>query len=71
MIAIVGGKADGHQSPMKLLQMELEGEKYILLQFADGKIKGYFYMLAGAVPAEAYKIWKDRQKVEKGIWPPR
>lgn len=71
MTAIIGGKADGQFSPMKVLQMELDGETYLLIGFKDGSTKGNFYMPAGGIPAEAYKTYRDRQKLAKDPWPPR
>lgn len=67
MIAIVGGKADGHQSPLRVPKIELDGETYLLMTYREDDKLHRFYMLAGHVPAEALRIHQGRIRVAKGL----
>lgn len=58
---IIGGKADGQQCPAKLPRINLDGEVYMLVVYRDEKGGQHpFYQLAGLVPAEVVRIWKER-----------
>ena len=59
---IIGGKADGNLFPLKAIDITFEGERYILISFKEGQSIRYFYMLTGMAPAEAKKIYLERQK---------
>lgn len=59
-VPIIGGKADKQVCPAKLPRMELDGEVYMGCTYRDDKGEHYFYMLAGMVPAEALKVYKER-----------
>jgi hypothetical protein len=66
MIQIIGGKLDGHQTPVRVLQLEEKDEKYLLMEFFEGKTKHCFYLKTdGPTPAEAMKTYKERTK----LWP--
>lgn len=60
MIKIIGGKCDGQESPMKLLQFTEGEETYLLMKFKEGEITHHFVMLAGMTPAEAMRTYKAR-----------
>lgn len=69
MIPFIGGKCDGMESPAKLPQVTEDGEAYILMETREkGQKPEFFYMVAGSKPAEAVKIYRDRQKTAAGIW---
>lgn len=66
MTRIIGGKADGHQAPVKLPRLELDGEVYMLVSYRDDdNNKHVFYLLAGMKPTEALKIFKERLLKER------
>ena len=63
---IIGGKADGQECPLKAVEITFDGDRYILMTFKESKEDGwrthFFYMLCGMVPAEAVKIFRERNK---------
>lgn len=61
MIAVIGGKADGHTVPAKVQRLELDGETYMLVSYREsGGKEEFFYLLAGTTPAAAMKVFKER-----------
>jgi hypothetical protein len=60
MMRFIGGKADGQQTPLKSVTLEIDGEQYIQIQSKEGGRTFSFYMLAGMVPNEALKSYRDR-----------
>lgn len=60
-VAIIGGKADGRMCPLKAVEITFEGDRYLLMAIKESGKYMQFYMLTGMVPAEAVKIFKDRQ----------
>jgi hypothetical protein len=66
-VPIIGGKADGQFCPMRLPRMKVNDETYMGCTFRDEQGEHYFYQLAGMAPADVLKIFRERQKVAKGI----
>lgn len=57
---IIGGKADGDTTPMRLVRATFMGDMYMLCSFRDKEGEHFFYQSAGATPAETIKIYNER-----------
>lgn len=60
LVPIIGGKCDGQSSPVKLPRLNMEGEVYMMIEWRDGKESHMIYQLAGMIPAEVVKTYKER-----------
>lgn len=67
MTKIIGGKLDGHESPVRCVTLQEKDETYMLMSFKEGDTKHFFYMLTGSdlTPAEALKTYKVREGLAK------
>jgi hypothetical protein len=67
MTKIIGGKLDGHESPVRCVTLQEKDETYMLMSFKEAGIKHYFYMLTGGdlTPEQAMKTYKIREGMTK------